>query len=217
MFNLMHQIWTYLKYHFYDYHRNTKYINNLVKTPNLDMTEVWGKTKEVVDNDSGLYKSVSQYMAGNCWLNAKLSQFYEFDELSDIDKMIYNGINETVKKVTPLSYPITLFHGFEEFTNYKENRWVIGRNINIPGFLSKTPSFHVAGLFAHGVSYFNRKYLIVEYPIGSKHIGLEIRPKHTEEYEYLTRSNENLLLVKKIRRLGFFYMSTYYVCKSLDY
>ena len=39
---------------------------------------------------------------------------------------------------------------------------------------------------------FQPKYLVVFYPTNSKQIGLDIKPPKFEEYEYISKQNENL-------------------------
>ena len=153
------------------------------------------------------------YICGNCWCNMKLTNNCK---LSEIDLKIYDIINEIVNNVKELTYPITLFHGFEKFTNYDENNWHIGDAILFKGFLSKTPSFDVANNFARMYNFFNRKILVVKYPIGSKHIGMNIRHPDDQEYEYLTKSNEKLKLIDIYRKIKFFSIVTFYICEDLN-
>lgn len=193
------------------------YLTELIKNPNLNMTEIVQNTGDIVNNDSKLYSAMLQYMGGNCWLNGKLSRG---ETLEGKDKDIYDGVNKLARSVKPLSYPISLFHGFEYNTDYGEHTWSKGHHILIPGFLSKTPSFDVANKFASSrdlFSYFNRKFLIVQYPKGSKHIGADIRHPTCPEYEYLTFSGERLQLADIHRVFSFPIIMTFYVCKSLDY
>lgn len=220
---MFYKVYSYIICSLYTFLNNAKYIQNLKNNPNLNMTELWTKTESLFNvansPNQKLYSGILSYMGGNAWLNMKLS-FGEI--LHGRDKEIFDSINVAVQNVEPLSYPITLFHGFETFTNYNENKWNKNDIISVPEFLSKTPSFDVANRFARGQSYkFNRKFLVVEYPIGSKHIGLDIRnPKdlggHTEfneEYEYLSHSNEQLKLINIIREIEFFHINTFYICK----
>lgn len=188
-------------------------IDKLIKFPNLDMTEVWDNTEEIIGKDNHLYMCLLQYVAGNCWLNSKLSNGME---LEGKDKEIYEGVNKVAHSVKPLTYPVTLFHGFEPYTNYKEDTWIIDSVVSVPGFLSKTPSFDVANKFAKAYNFFHRKFLVVEYPKGSKHIGMNVRHPSDPEYEYLAMSGEKLKLMGIHRKIIFPYIHTFYILKSID-
>ena len=191
-----------------DFRPNTT-VENIIKTPNLNMTEVWENTNKTIGDDNHLYTCLLSYVSGNCWLNSKLSNGLQ---LEGKDKEIYDGVNKIAKDVDPLSYPVTLFHGFEPHTNYNESTWKINGTIMIPGFLSKTPSFDVANKFSQMTSFFNRKFLVVDYPVGSRHIGINVRHPSDPEYEYLTASGENLKLRQVYRKIIFPSLCTFYIC-----
>jgi len=125
-----------------------EYIDKLISNANFNMTEVRKNTELALMGNTNDYSHITSYFAGNAWFNYKLSYGWTFDDLCDIDIKIYNAINNTVLKVKPLSYPITLFHGFEPFAEYNEHRWQIGQTIIFPWFLSKTTSYDVALKFA---------------------------------------------------------------------
>lgn len=211
--SLFNNVQSYYKSFIFD----RSHLTDLILNPNLNMTEIVQNTDDIINNDSKLYSAMLQYMAGNCWLNGKLSRG---KKLEGKDKEIYDGVNKLAHSVKPLSYSISLFHGFEYNTDYNEHAWYIGKNISIPGFLSKTPSFQVANKFASSrgyLDYYNRKFLVVQYPKGSRHIGADIRHPTDPEYEYLTFSGEQLQLINIHRILSFPIIMTFYVCKSLDY
>jgi hypothetical protein len=189
------------------FNNDEKYINTLLSNQNLDMTEITKNSETITTKN---YSNIVSYIAGNCWLNAKLSNNIS---LSPKDKEIHDSINDAVNNTKPLSYPITLFHGFEKYTYYNEKTWKINDTINIKGFLSKTPSFDIASKFANQYDFTNPKFLVVNYPIGSKHIHLDIR-KYDEEYEYLTNSNEKLKLVRICYYLKFPQLMTFYICNA---
>lgn len=190
-----------------------QYVESLVKHANFNMSEVRHNTEIALKSHKTDYAGITSYMAGNSWLNSKLSTG---QTLCGIDLNIYDSINRTVGRVKPLSYPITLFHGFELFTQYNESTWNIGKTIVFPWFLSKTPSYDVANKFASAYDKYQPKFMVVSYPAGSKHIGLDIRP-HDEEFEYLSKSDEKLKLVRICRIPRFPYMYVFYIFKSRDY
>lgn len=195
--------------------RDREYIQSLIVGANFNMSEVRDKTEFALQNKPKKYSDIVSYVSGNAWLNSKISKG---DKLSDIDNEIYKSINDTVKETQPLSYPITLFHGFERFTMYNEHIWKLRHTIYFPWFLSKTPSFDVALRFAstYDNNKFRQKFMVVNYPVGSKHIGLDIRA-HDDEFEYLSKSGENLKLVRICKVSNFPYMMIFYVFKSKDY
>ena len=164
---------------------------NSIKAPNLDMSEILQKSEAVKDEHG--YLSLTSYCAGNCWVNHFLSCGLE---LSGCHRSLIDGINGFVNKTEALSYPITLFHGFELFTYYKESTWKIGESLCVEGFLSKTPDVRVAEQFSRVYSATNLRYIVVFYPKGSKHVTI---PRYPEEYEYLTFSAEKLKLVNIVK------------------
>lgn len=207
---VMQNSFGYLTTSYTEIENDEKYIKSLISEPNFDMSEVRKNTESVLLHKNQDYTNITSYIAGNCWLNSKLTTGIE---LNNYDKKIYESINNTVKNVIPLSYAINLIHGFELFTNYNEKSWRVGKTISIPGFLSKTPSFEVASRFASMYDKYLQKYMIVIYPEGSQHISLDIRP-NDEEFEYLTFSNEKLKLVRIAKLYKFPHMSIFYVFKS---
>jgi hypothetical protein len=153
-----------------------------------------------------------QYISGNCWINDKLSMGIELNEK---DIQMRNNIHSILDKVEPLSFPITLFHGFERFSYYGENNWKIGDIINIPGFLSKSLSFNIAHRFAQSENFMNCKFLVVKYPKNTKHITLNIRP-FDQEFEFLTYSNEKLRLIEKKEVLNYPQNWVFYICEYIQ-
>lgn len=208
-----------------------KYINDIIANANYDMTEIRNKTDKALEYDNESYCSIVKYMGGYCWLNSKLNKgerpysfgmfnnnknTQDWTKLDDVEKHIYNNINKTINNVESLSYSINLFHGFELYSNYGEKYWIIDKIFSMKSFISKTPSIKVARNFAYNHNNLQPKLLLVHYSKESKHINLDIRP-HNEEYEYLTKSDEKLKLIKICRLFVFpFIMETYYICTSLD-
>lgn len=188
-------------------------VDKLINCENLSVAEVRNKTNKLFENNlndyANDYSNIVSYIAGKCHLNCKLSTNESLDES---EQKILNSINKSVDRVEPLSYSVNLFHGFEKRTNYNENKWTNGKTFSVPGFLSKTPSFKVATKFTPSYNHVQFKYLIVKYPIGSKHISLDIHSKGNEEYVYITHSNEKLLLVDVVKKFKFPYMYIFYIC-----
>jgi len=58
---------------------------------------------------------------------------------------------------------------------------------------------------------------VVYYPIGSKHVGLDIKPPKYDEYEYIGKSGEKFKIKKIYKRFNGLRLETFYVCDSLDY
>lgn len=193
----------------------TFFIDNLLRNEKLDMTELRFKTHKIFENDNHIedYKNVFSYMKGCCQLNYKLSLN---ESLFENEQNILNSINNSVDRVEPLSYPVTLFHGFELLTKYNENNWKVGQTISIPGFLSKTPSLDVATKFASKFNSLHVKYLVVKYQVNSKHINLDIHDKENEEFEYLTHSNEKLMLTDVVKKFNFPFMNVFYICEKIN-
>ncbi len=194
--------------------RSFEYIDNILFS-NRFMKEIISKTNQVLnkkDDEQTIneYSSLMQYVSGNCWVNDKLSNQLNLDE-KDIE-MIKN-IHSILDKVEPLSFSITLFHGFETYTYYRNENWKIGTVFQIPGFLSKTLSFNIANRFAQSENFLNCQFLIVKYPENTKHINLNIRP-FDQEFEFLTYSNEKLKIVDIIHILNYPQYLTFYICES---
>ena len=161
--------------------------NNIVKK-NPFMKEIIEKSEKIIKNDKDIYNNLIRYISGFCWFNAKLSHGFK---ITDDEVNVINSINLIVEEVEPLSYPITLFHGFETYTNYPHCK--IDSIINLKGFVSKTISFKIAYQFAYSQNNSNPKFLIINYPIGSKHIHHNTRP-YCNEFEFLTKTDENFIV-----------------------
>jgi hypothetical protein len=160
---------------------NTKIIKN-----NPFMKEIIEKTESVTNIDSVGHYYLTKYVRGCCLINAKLSKGFSISE--DEIKLV-NSINSVIDQVEPLSYPVTLFHGFEFYTKYSDYK--VGDIIGVGGFLSKTLSFNVALSFSQSLNLLNPNLLIVHYPTGSKQVHHDIRP-FNNEFEFLTKSDEKL-------------------------
>ncbi len=174
------------------------------------MKEIIEKTNKITKNSDDYY--LNQYVAGNCWVNSRLSHNFE---LYEKDKLILECINSMVERVEPLSYPIQLFHGFEKWTNYgNPDNYKIGDIINIPGLLSKSLSLNISYNFAICENYFRPKFLVVMYPKGSKQIHFDARIFNTE-FEFLTKSNEKLVLREILWYYQFPKKLTFYVCEPI--
>lgn len=214
---------------------NKKYIDNIVATNNIDyitkilnqhkgtvniftaydqcmqnhpfLNEINIKTNDIEKKLSDCSRSLVSYVGGNCWLNSKLSNDIE---LSDNDTQILSDINKLVNGVAPLSYPVSLFHGLEKYTNYGK----MTDSLHVKGFLSKSLSLDIAKRFATSVDYFSPKFLLVNYPIGSKHIHPDCNI-FNEEFEYLTHSGEKLKIVDIKQYYNFARLYTFYVCEPL--
>ncbi len=172
------------------------------------MSEIITKSDKVIlKNPEGDYQ-LRRYVGGDCWLNGKLSHNIP---LSDKEKTMISSIHSLLDEVEPLSYPVTLFHGFEYYTKYGSNTWKRGDIIQIPGFLSKTLSYNIAFDFAFTHAKLHLQFLIVKYPKESKHIHHNVRP-FNNEFEYLTYSNEKLRIDDIFTIVRYPAVLTFYVC-----
>lgn len=172
------------------------------------MSEIIQKSDKVMKtNHDGDYY-FRRYVGGYCWVNGKLSHQLP---ILDLEKTMMNSIHSLLDEVEPLSYPVTLFHGFEYYTKYGSEKWRKGDVIQLPGFLSKTLSYTVACHFAFTQAKLHLQFLIVKYPKGSKQIHHNIRP-FTNEFEYLTYSNEKLKIDDIFTILQYPSLLTFYVC-----
>lgn len=197
-----------------------------------DMKEAYAASKNI---SNSYQSSIISYMAGNCWINAKISNNNPIDLQYDIlkhndrpenmpitkyDVEMVENLKMGVKQSTPLSYPINLFHGFEPFTRYHTENFSPGTIIHFRHALSKTPKYAVAQRFAIGVNPYISRYLYVCYPPRSQHICLDVfdrrKDEASREYEHLS-INETLkvssILCKIQWRLP--YISLFYVMKPL--
>ncbi len=192
------------------------FLNSKIVRTNPFMKEIIEKTEAVTNNDSDGYYSLTKYVGGVCWLNAKLSNGFE---LLDDEVKLLNSINGVIDKVEPLSYPISLFHGFEYYTKYSDYK--VGDIVNVGGFLSKTISYNIALSFAQSQNLLNPKFLIVNYPSGTKHVHHDIRP-FNNEFEFLTKSNEKLKVINiidfyQLKKYSFIPMHlTFYICEPIN-
>jgi hypothetical protein len=139
------------------------------------------------------------------------------EKLTDIDKEILDSINKSIDLVQPMSKPLVLYHGFEYFSNYNEEDLIIGKVFIFPGILSKTSCFRIAKSFAQTQNFFQPKYFVMYYPIGSKHVGLDTKLPKYDEYEYIGKSGEKFKIDKIYKRLNGIMLETFYVCTNLDY
>ncbi len=172
------------------------------------MSEIITKSDKVIlKNPEGDYQ-LRRYVGGDCWLNGKLSHNIP---LSDKEKTMISSIHSLLDEVEPLSYPVTLFHGFEYYTKYGSNTWKRGDIIQIPGFLSKTLSYNIAFDFAFTHAKLHLQFLIVKYPKESKHIHHNVRP-FNNEFEYLTYSNEKLRIDDIFTIVQYPALLTFYQC-----
>jgi hypothetical protein len=172
------------------------------------MSEIITKSDKVIlKNPEGDYQ-LRRYVGGDCWLNGKLSHNIP---LFDKEKTMISSIHSLLDEVEPLSYPVTLFHGFEYYTKYGSNTWKRGDIIQIPGFLSKTLSYNIAFDFAFTHAKLHLQFLIVKYPKESKHIHHNVRP-FNNEFEYLTYSNEKLRIDDIFTIVRYPAVLTFYVC-----
>lgn len=244
--NIFARIYTYLYYLItnlfgllfsYKYNNDYKYINDLIKNNNIEeieekikynknfyyvknevnqnkfMKEIIEKTSKISGTNNDIYSNLTKYVSGNCWFNIKLSNNITLDEN---DQKILDSINTAVNLVEPLSYPITLFHGFEKYTKYGEyfGEYFVGDIINIPGILSKSLSFNVANVFAIAQNYFRPKFIVVNYNKGSKQVHHDIRI-FNNEFEFLTNSNEKLKVVRICNYYRNIQYLTFYVCEPI--
>jgi hypothetical protein len=184
------------------------HINSIVKQKSIskfDMTEAYLNSR-IIENSTKIYRKIVSYMAGNCWINSKISNGRS---ITNDDLEMVSSIQAALKVCQPLSYPVNLFHGFEIYTRYQDNLWKIGDTVRFPFVLSKTPKFRVAKKFAKG--YFYSKYLFVLYPPGSRQICLDVFDYQKEEkYEYLN-GFETMELVDIVYELTLFRINKYYI------
>ncbi len=192
------------------------FLNSKIVKSNPYMKEIIEKTEAITNKDSEGYYNLTKYVGGVCWLNSKLSNGFE---ISPDEKNIMDSMNMVIEKVEPLSYPVILFHGFEYYTKYLNYK--VGDVINLGGFLSKTLSFNVALSFAQSQNLLNPKFLIVNYPAGTKHVHHDIRP-FNNEFEFITKSNEKLVVKKIIDYYKLMKYSiipihlTFYICEPIE-
>jgi hypothetical protein len=200
--------------------QDKKYINQIIMNQDLDMSEVRNKTNKMLDSDknNNLYSGLLKWISGICWSNALITNGYE-SELDDLDKEIIYSINRATELVEPIERNLTLFHGFEKYSYYGEENFISNTIIQFPGILSKTSKFQIANQFAQIHNFFQPKFLVVFYPLGSKHIGLDIKPPKYDEYEYISKPNEKFKIIKICRVFDLlkFQLKTFYICSSLDY
>lgn len=195
---------------------NNQIIQEIFDLEDCDMNEVRIKTKVVLDNKPDLYYGVMRWIAGNCWCNSLITNNYNSD-LIDLDYDIINSINKSIELVEPINKPLVLFHGFELFSNYKEHNLKINNTFYFPGILSKTSKFSIAKKFAITQNFLQPKYFIIFYPANSKHIGLDIKLKHNDEFEYIGKQNEQFKIINICKTFDGIRLNFFYICQSLDY
>lgn len=199
---------------YFQYINDTKYIENIMSKQDLDMIELRIKSDIALNNQ--IYSGILNWIAGNCWSNALITNGYT-DQLDSHDKYIIDSINKGIELVEPIDKALVLFHGFEKFSNYKEKNFYEGQTFTFPGILSKTAKFSVAEGFALSQNYLQPKYFVMFYKPGSKHLGLDTKPKQYDEYEYIGKSGETFRIIKICRLFKGFHLQTFYVCENLDY
>jgi len=174
---------------------------------NLIIKEVEINTNKMLefDKENKIGSSIIKFVSGNCWFNTKLSHGHKIEEH---EEKIINGINEGVKLVKQLTQPVSLFHGFEKYVNYKK----INDTISVPGIVAKTLSINVAKRFAYSTNSLRPEFLVVHYDIGSSHLKQSIRP-FDEEFEFITKSNESYKIIRVCKYFDGIRLLTFYVCK----
>ncbi len=163
--------------------QNIQLIKSAMGQEKFDMDGPRKLTEDMLDTHAKWYGSIVSYNAGNCWGNVNLSK-----GLIPTDNDMYADIKNALGMVPPLPNPVNLFHGFEKFLQYNDTNWNIGSAYYFPFCLSKTPSWKVAAAFAN-----NNSWMFVKYPIGSKHLCVDVRMPYNDEFEYLA-CNETLKL-----------------------
>ena len=191
-------------------------IESILITQDLDMKELRTKTEKAIDKNTNLYSGIIKWIVGNCWLNSLITNGYT-NHLSDTDEYIINSIDKLIEFVEPMSKPLVLFHGFETYSNYNEKDFKVGHSFTFQGILSKTTCFRIAECFTQSQNYLQPKYLVVYYPSGSKHLGLNIKLPKYDEYEYIGKSGETFVVKKIYKRFNGLRLETFYVCNNLDY
>ena len=217
IFNIISNIFSYNKNN-----KSSEYIKKIISrksTNNYKSMKILRKKSDFMFDkykDLNLYSGVVKWIAGNCWINALITNDY-IDLIQPIDQEIFNSIKKSVELVDPIEAPIVLFHGFEKFSNYNVKDLVIGNIWTFKGILSKTINFEIAQTFATTQNYFKPSYLIVFYPANSKHIGLNIKPIHCDEFEYIGKPGEKFKIIDIHEISKGLFLETYYICLSLDY
>ncbi len=191
------------------------FLNTAIVKKNPYMKEIIEKTEAITNKDNEGYHSLTKYVGGVCWVNAKLSNGFE---ITPDEKIMMDTINSVIKRVEPLSYPVTLFHGFEYYTKY--SNYKVGDVVQVGGFLSKTLSFNIALSFAQYQNLMKPRFLIVHYPTGTKQVHHDIRP-FNNEFEFITKSNEKLCVKKiisyyDITRMMIPTYLTFYICEPIN-
>ena len=193
---------------------NIQKLKHHINIINYDMVEVLDKTNKAIRaiNDNDIYMSLVNYICGHCWINSKLSNN---QKLSNDDIQQINNINYIIHTTEPMETELYLFHGFEKYTKYDEHNYKISNIINLKGFLSKTLSFDVAEIFAKHYNFFHRKFIVVQYSKQSKQISQNIRLVGHNEYEYITFSNEKLIIIDIVQYFQFPCVYTFFICELL--
>lgn len=167
------------------------------------------------EDDPDVYSACVRYNSGDCRWNSTLSRG---KKLNEFDQMSVDNIKKGLQMVKPLPFTLNLFHGFELNLNYGENHWKIGSVYNFPFFLSKTLSWKVATFFAAmSCSNFYQKYMLCKYlKPESRHICLDVRRPHNDEYEFLS-CDEKFKYVEKIYHIGLLPWPTLRVYYVMEY
>lgn len=181
-----------------------KYIEILHQIPIIKEMEKKTSAMLELDKENEISSALRKFTGGNCWFNSKLSHGLKIE---DYEQNILNQLDKGVSLVNPLSEPVSLFHGFEKYTNYK----IIGNEICVPGIVSKTLSLNIAKLFAFTTNSLRPEFLLIHYDVGSQHIKQSIRP-FDEEFEFLSRSNEKFKIIRICKYFDGFRLLTFYVC-----
>jgi hypothetical protein len=215
IYNLFNIINNFFGYVFRDQQKeqkNKEYIHKLIRRNNVEypvtalalslkyeehpyLEEISNKTNKIKNAHPNYFPFFINYISNNMTLL----------EQKTIDK-----INILVNNIEPLSYPVTLFHGFQNNVKYNiHSQMKNGDIINIKGFACKTLSFCSASKLTN---FYQSKFLVVEYPIGSKHLYPNFKMLN-EEYEYITHSDEQFVIIdiKQIYILP--RCLTFYICK----
>lgn len=220
IFNIISNIFISLLYQ--KNNKSSQYIKEIITTQssnNCESIKILRKKSDFMFDkykDLNIYSGVVKWIAGNCWINALITNDY-IDLIEPIDQEIFDSIKKAVELVDPIESPIVLFHGFEKYSNYNVKDLFIGNIWSFNGILSKTVNFKIAQSFATAQNYFKPSYLIVFYPANSKHIGLDTKAIFCDEFEYIGKPGEKFKIIDIHEISKGLFLETYYICLSLDY
>jgi len=163
-------------------------------TANPESNEMWNTFfhgiedyNPPVDSSTVNYPLVKEYTQ---YYDEAINARLRGNNLSLTSYEIVRDIFQALDETDPYPDTLFLFRGVKSTPEFPVDTYIIGQEIQDPGFMSKTPIHSEATEFARGKCCL----FIIIYPPGSKHLNLATMSFFGDENEYLTYPGEKFII-----------------------